>query len=168
MNFKRVGDKAEKIFIPVKNEETTKTIALGTPVFFPFDGVNDGVSVVLPGTAPAAIQLAGGVGITTSIMTPGQTGSAQVYGLCLSTRVVRATRALPTDPWLAAGAVSTRGLVLNLDVINNAFTIGAAATGKVSVLLAQTIAAYPGGPAAPGDTSLALIVLVKSFVRMMG
>jgi len=168
MNFKRVGDKAEKIFIPVKNDEPSATIKIGSPIVFSFDGTDDGVAVVLPSTAVAAMQAAASVGIMAGDITPGVTGQAQVYGLCLSTRVVRATRALPTDPWPAAAAVTAKGLQLTMDVVNNAFTVGAAATGKVSVLLAQQIPAYAGGPAAVGDTSLALIVLVKSFVRMLG
>src|SRR6187455_1123312 len=137
MNFKRVGDKAEKIFIPVKSDEPTATMKLGTPVVFSFDGTDDGVAVVLPSTAVAAMQAAAAVGILTQDLTPGVTGQCQVYGLCLSTRIVRVTRALTTDPWPSAAAVTTKGLQLTMDVANNAFIVGAAATTKVSVLLAQ-------------------------------
>ena len=168
MNFKRVGNKAEKVFVPVKNDEVAATIKIGSPVTLSLDGTDDGLAVVLPSTAVAAMQAAATLGITAGDIVPGQVGDCQVYGICYSTRLVRATRALPTDPWPAAAIINTKGLQLIPDVVNNAFTVGMAATGKVSVLLAQVVPAYAGGPSAPGDTSLALIVLVKSFVRMMG
>lgn len=167
MRFMSVGNKADVVYVSVRNV-STYTIPAGAPVFYAMNGTDDGLAVVGANDAGAALQ---GMfaGFTSRILASGATGEAQVYGIVNNVRVLTGTRATPTDPFTTAAAIAL-GDILNVATAPGQDAMqrnaaGATATAYGGFYAAQTLAAVASTASTSTYTALTRGVTLKCFVR---
>lgn len=164
-----IGDKAETISFRVKNGESSSTIVKGTPVVLEVDGTDDGLSVVLPGSAAAnANSLVFGVAIAS--IAAGNYGEVQAFGFNRYSILRRQTRGASTDSWASGIAISV-GVMLNIDTVNNCFSTSggtlAASAFLPFALAGESVASYASSASATSDTRTAITTSIKTFLRML-
>ena len=197
MRFKLVGNKADTGMIVVKNPSTTIAIPAGAPLFFAFNGTDDGLAVINAYTAGSTAGLLNGFagvaveGVPIAGGSLPNTMESQVYGFCQTVRVVRQIRATSTDSFSSASAVSVgdiltvdtaSGIDAFTDIYSSGFTFsgtGGASSSNSGVLpnyLAYAIAAASdasrsaSGSSAFGSTSsgsLAVVITMKAFLASL-
>lgn len=172
MRYKTVGNKRDLIAVVIKNAEVSATIPQGSPVTLICNGTEDGIAVVLPGTAGDAKNGAFKYGVCLRDLTVGVYGEAQVFGFNDYTLITRNTRAATSDSWSTV-ASSAVGVALGYDSLNNAFVANASMAGSLGTLhanavLASTLASSAGAATATSDTRTAITAAAKTFIRMMG
>jgi hypothetical protein len=168
MRYQTIGDLRDFVSVKVRNDEASATISKGAPVVLRLDTVEDGLAVVLPGTLPANVSTLL-FGVAMDDLSTGELGEAQVFGFNRYTLLVRATRANSTDSWASAGS-SALGIPLAGVTINffsgSGGTVGSAFT-MPPVVLAETLASYASSASNTSDTRTAIVVGVKTFIRML-
>ena len=167
MRFAPVGNKADMVYVNVKNA-STYTLPAGAPCFYVMNGTDDGLAVVGANDAAAALQ---GMfaGFTARVLAPNAVGEAQVYGLVSNVRVLTGTRASTTDSFTTSAAIALGDI---LQVATNAGAdamqrngAGATATAYGGFYAAQTLAAVASSASTSTYTALTRGVLMKCFVR---
>lgn len=170
MNFLPVGNKADHLTMVVKNAEASATIPKGTPVSLALNGTDDGLAVVLPSTNLAAKANTMAFGVTLADHVPNDIGRVIIFGLVPYALVTRMTRAASTDSWTSSASLAA-GVLLALDIINNAFLVASASLGSNNFLpfamLASSIASAAASASATSDSRTAITVGVRVFVRML-
>ena len=171
MRFKSVGNKRDSCYVVIKNGEASATIPQGSPVTLLFNGVEDGVQVVLPSTAGDAKNGSFKYGIATAALAAGAYGEAQIFGYCPYALMTKMTRAASTDSWTSSQS-SASGIALGWESINNALAGNASMVGSLGTLgaaavLAASLASSAASASGTGDTRTAITNAVKVFVRMM-
>jgi hypothetical protein len=185
MNAKIInGDKPETVFIRAKNAESSASIVTGNPVALVMSETNDGLAVVLPGTATAVKAGVLAYGVACESIAAGDFGTLQCYGFCRNVGLVQATRSATNAAWAstAAGAV---GDILTIDTTANAFArasvpanyvTGTAATDTLALalgmflpmaVLAQTFASQTTIASTDGPVLTVSTGAVKVFLRML-
>lgn len=171
----QVGNKAGRCRATVKNGETSSSIPRGTPVVLKLsttaDSDNDGLAVVLPGTAGSAHSYAFRYGVVTDTLAAGQLGESILWGNANYALVTRATRAASTDSWSASATVAS-GIALGVDTLNNAFLMAASSAGSLAsnaanAVLVDSLATVSASASATSDTRTAITVAARVFVRML-
>lgn len=168
MNAKSVGNAPEKVFLVVRNDESS-TISRGTPVALQLDGTDDGLAVILPSTSAAKAH-AVAFGVAAQDIASGTDGQVQVFGFCNYAKIVTSTRAASTDSF-ATVETQALGCILNISTVANAFISSGgtlAVTGYLPfAVLAQSMASTVGIASTTSDTSLRKTTSAKVFLRMM-
>lgn len=168
MNMKMVGSKAETVRVPVKNAESSTTIGKGRPCILAINGTDDGLAVVLPGTAGAAKSNSLLYGIALDDILAGKTGEAIVFGISRYTIVTRMTRAASSDSWTSSQSIAT-GVLLGADTVNNALSLGASLASNFNAMavLAESIGSSAASATATSDTRTAITNAVRVFVKLL-
>jgi hypothetical protein len=169
MQAKIIGNKPERLSIPVINTETAE-IEVGVPVVFAANGTDDGVAVCLPAskTAAYADTLFAGIVVEKNlpIVLP-KTGKAQVYGVCPTSRICRQTRAATTDSFSTAPAIAIGDIFLVNTVVNalSRSAAGAASQAPGRIHAFQTVASAAGVASNATDTRTLVTSNIKTFIR---
>lgn len=178
MRMKQVGNKRE-IFAGVFFNNDTVTISQGAPLAFSFGSASnsfDGVNAMAVNTAGAAAY-AEAYGVALSNVAPNAYGEAIVFGYCGYVLVTVLSRSASSAVWPSTAAIST-GAVLQLDTLNNAFSVFSSAHPQTnfqpfailldSVASATTQASTPAS-SSNGTNSSALysVVAHRAFIRMI-
>lgn len=184
MRTNSLGNGKEKIINRVKNAETSATIPRGVPVVLTMTGTDDGLAVVLPGTAGAAKAAAFAFGVALDDIVAGAFGDVQSYGVCDYVKLCLQSRSqstgantIPTADTVALGAQ----LLLVTDTrLGGAFstiasTVAAASSDAQTLtrnnlqngFLGQSIASVDSLPTSTSETRLAVTQAVKAFLRFM-
>lgn len=179
-------NKPEKYMHVVRNVDTSAaaaTIPVGTPLILNLSatpqpptytnalpaGWEDGLQVVLPGTAGASATLYY-YGVATIPIIYQQLGESMVHGICQAL-IVRGTRSATTASWASSATASISGNGLTIDTVNNAFgTITLASLNGHSItpiLVVDNLATAAGSATNATDTRTAATALVRAFVRQM-
>src|SRR5674476_1430374 len=161
MRFKSVGNKRDSCYVVIKNGEVSAAIPQGSPVTLLFNGVEDGVQVVLPSTAGDAKNGSFKYGIATAALAAGAYGEAQVFGDSSYALMTKMTRATSTDSWTASQS-SASGIALCWESVNNAIVGNASMVGSLGTLggaavLAASLASSAASASGTGDTSTATV-----------
>lgn len=134
-------------------------------------GFQDGLQVVLPGTAGANGSLFFQYGVVANDIAPQNLGESQIHGVCPFALVIRATRAASSDSWTSsASASSAGGYILQVNTANNAFnTVAAAISSNISlaIIMLDSIASMAASATNTSDTRTALLVGYRAFIRQM-
>lgn len=174
IRLNQVGNKAGKISATVKNAEASASIPRGTPVILKLTdtlATDDGLSVVLPGTAGAAISFAAKFGIINDTIAVNALSESVLFGVAPYSLVTRMTRAASSDSWTSSASVAS-GIALGIDTLNNALLMGASAAGSLAtniapIVMLDSIAAAVASATATSDTRTAITAAVRTFVRML-
>lgn len=170
MRFKQVGNKADAVSIVVRNSGATD-IPLGAPVFFTMNGTNDGLDIIGANAAAGAKQGFCG-GIALAVIPAGANGEAQVYGICLNTRVVTITRPASTDTYNSVTAIVV-GDVMAINTLSGADAISRSAAGAATALIPNIVAAQAYTSTASQSSSFdttsrtAITTMLRTFLRLM-
>jgi len=166
MQFNQVGNKADYISIVVKNNGTA-ALPAGSPVYFTFNGTDDGISIV-DATAAAAAKYQLFAGVIGAAIAPNAFGASVVYGFVNNAKVITQTRSA-TSVGYASTTVAAVGDVLVVDTANKAFSrnaAGATATAQGYAMAAQTLN-VASVASTTNDTSTALFGTMKVFLRAL-
>lgn len=191
MRFKQVGNKYDAAMIVAKNNSATITIPAGAPVYYSFNGTDDGLAVLNANAAGTAGNLQLFAGVTPVAIPPGGFQEVQVYGFCQTLRVIRQVRATSTDSFSTASAISV-GDILTVrtdstydgftDIYGNNFTgtLSQTVTGVGTVtspflfnwaIAAQSLASAAASASSVfGSTSSGSLVVatnIKAFLRAL-
>lgn len=172
----RVGvigkDKPERNFIVVANADTV-VIPIGSPLVFAINGTQDGLAVVLPSTAGAALSANCPAGIANGTSFPlnqepiGLGDMVQIAGICNYT-LISFTRAASTNTW--AASTLSLGDVLSIDTVNNALaylTHGTAQTINPSAFALAQSTVVASQASTFGGTLTVTSLTLKTFLRVM-
>jgi hypothetical protein len=176
------SNKPEKYIHSVRNVDTSPqgaTIAVGSPLVLNLSnvpqpptyqnglpaGFEDGLQVVLPGTAGSANSGSFYYGVAAGPIVFNQLGETIVHGVAQAA-VFRQSRASTTAVWTAGASAAGFGFPLGLDTVNNCFSVGTAA-GSGPIVLVDDLKSYASSASSPGDTRLVLTALSRSFIRQM-
>jgi hypothetical protein len=177
----------EFIIGAVRNSEVSANIPKGTPLILNLSsaaqpttagdgfqaGYEDGLQVVLPGTAGANPSANFLFGVAVDTILNGQLGEAMMYGVIPYALVVRATRAASTNSWSSSASSSLAGgFLLAVDTLNNAFSTYASTASLVQpnqwgLVCVDSFSSVPASASATSDTRTALIQGYRTFVRLM-
>ena len=181
------SNKPERYIHNVRNVDTSAagaTIPAGSPLIMNLSptpqpsvysnglppGWEDGLQVVLPGTAGATGAQLYYYGVAAAPIIYQQYGEAVVHGMCQAL-VVRATRSATSAPWASASTVSVSGDALVCDTANNAFstaTISPLSGYSVApMVLVDNFTTMASSASNATDTRTAASVLCRAFVRQM-
>lgn len=170
MRFKQVGNKADTVFIVVRNADAND-IPMGAPVFFTMNGTNDGVDVI-DATSAAGAKQEFFAGIAGTIIPQNSFGECQVFGLCQNTRVVTITRAASTDSYNSVTAIVV-GDVMQINTLTSVDAVSRSAAGAATAILPNIIAAQAYTSTASQSSSFdttsrtAITTYLKTFIRAM-
>lgn len=171
----------------VRNAETSANIPKGSPLILNLSsaaqpttgedgfaaGYEDGLQVVLPGTAGANPSANFLYGIAVDTILNGQLGEAMCFGVIPFALVLRATRAASTDSWTSSASSSLAGgFLLAVDTANNCFKTYASTASLVQpnqwgLVCLDSFSSVPASASATSDTRTALIQGYRVFVRLM-
>jgi hypothetical protein len=169
------GDKPNRARSKVRNAETTLTILRGAPVFFAYNGTDDGLA------AKSAVSLAAAVqtffaGVALQDIGVGKIREVIAYGHVAYARYIIATRAASTDVW-ASYSAGALGDVLSVNTATNdgagqqvqAFSRAGAGSGGSLMPwnLAETYASATTQASSLGGSSIFSIGYKKIFIRSM-
>ena len=189
MNSPMIGSKAFKEFLNFKNIEASATIPVGTPIIFAMNGTADGYDAHLPSSSSAAKvpEFFAGIANGPVDVVAGQSGGAQVWGICEYALIVQQSRAASTDSYASAAALSI-GQALAIDTVNNALKTSSQVTGAFTIVtnattdtlafnfgdgnppmfvMGQTLASASSSASTTSDTSVKKTYGVKVFLRAM-
>ena len=171
MRFKTVGNKRDVVGVVIKNAETSSDIGVGRPVTLALNGTDDGVAVVLPGTAGDAKNGAFKYGICLGDISVGEYGESQVFGYNEYAIIVRATRAASSDSFTSYASLAS-GIALGYDSINNCLIANASMVGSLgtlngAIVLAKSLASGAASATATNLTGTVVTGAAKVFLRMM-
>ncbi len=143
MNFQTLGDKAGFVNDRVRNDESSATMALGTPVCLSLDGTEDGLAVLLPSSMSSqalADSFFYGVVQDAAGIAAAHLGNVQKHGISNNAKVLRATRSDDSANWVGSTSIA-KGVLLSLDTVNNVFSTD---VGSVTFASNTTVSMYPG------------------------
>lgn len=123
MQIQTLGNKPNRVFITVKNNEASATIASSFPEPVAFNAL-DGMSVVKLATAAAKLSTSGLAGVCVRPILAGKFGVAQVFGLVSSNVAILQQTKASTDATYASLSVDA-GIILTPDTVNNNFSTAA-------------------------------------------
>lgn len=189
MHGSHIGTKPFKNELLFKNGEASASIPVGSPVVFVMNATDDGFAAVLPSTAGAAKcpELFAGVNVSPSALAAGEFGTSQIWGFCNYATVVQQSRSASTASFVSAAAFSV-GQPLNVDTVNNAFTLGSIVTGAMTIVtgattdtvavnfgdgnppmavIAQTLVSQASSASTTSDTRTKITYGLKVFLRAM-
>lgn len=176
IRLNQVGNKAGKIAATVRNAEASASIPRGTPVILNLstttDNTKDGLDVVLPSTAGAAVGYLGRFGIITDTTAVGQQSEAILFGVATYAIFTRMTRAASSDSWTSSASLAS-GIACGVDTLNNALLlVGASvaasiATNHMDYALLDSVASAAASATATSDTRTAITSSARAFVRML-
>lgn len=170
MRIKVAGNLGDKVIVNCKSAEASATIPRGTPVIAVLNATNDGLAVVLPSTAGAALSFMGKLGVATESMAPGDVSQAIAYGYVQYALITRMTRAASSDSWTSSASAAS-GVALGIDTLNNAFLLGASSAGSLPsqafAMLVDSLASSAASATATSDARTAITNGVRAFVRML-
>lgn len=189
MNSNTIGIRAFKEFINYRNDEASAVIPAGAPIIFSIDATEDGFAAYLPSSAGAAKspELFAGIAGGPGDLVVGQSGHAQIWGICDYAVVVQQSRAASTDSYVSAAALSV-GQPLAIDTVNNALKTGSLVTGAFTIVtnattdtlavnfgdgnppmfvMAQTKASAASSASTTSDTTVKKTYGLKVFLRAM-
>lgn len=171
MRLMQVGNKADIIAVNIKNAEASATIPRGTPVILVLNATDDGLAVVLPSTAGAALSFNARLGVATAAITATQYGEAIAFGYVAYALITRMTRAASSDSWTSSASAAS-GIGLGIDTLNNAFLLGASRAGSLvsaadNAWLVDSLASSAASATTTADTRTAITNGVRVFVRML-
>lgn len=171
----------------VRNAETSANIPKGSPLILNLSsaaqpttagdgfaaGYEDGLQVVLPGTATANPSANFLFGVAVDTILNGQLGEAMCFGVIPFALVVRATRAASTDSWSSSASSSLAGgFLLAVDTVNNAFKTYASTASLVQpnqwgIICLDSFSSVVASASATSDTRTALLIGYRTFIRLM-
>ncbi len=179
------SNKPEKYIHSVKNMDTSAagaTIPTGSPLILNLlatpqpsvytnglpAGWEDGLQVVLPGSASNAMVGAFFYGVATGPIVFQQLGETMVHGVAQAA-VLRSTRANTTSSWPSVASAPGYLLGLSVDTTANAFvTIASTATSPTpSAILVDDLKTLSGLASSPADTSTVRTSLARAWVKVM-
>ncbi len=180
-------NRPEKQIASVRNSETSASIPKGSPLILNLTsaaqptsgadgfsaGYEDGLQVVLPGTAGANPSANFLYGVALDNILNGQLGESQIFGVVPYALVLRATRAASSDSWSSSASSSLAGgFLLNVNTANNCFATFASTASLVqpnqwAVIMLDSIASMAASATATSDTRTANIVGYRAFVRLL-
>lgn len=175
MRAKLVGNKADKIIMNVRNDESSVTIPAGTPVVLNLSttasATADGLGVVLPATAGDPLSFAVKYGVTPNAIAAGAYGESILFGIATNALVVRATRAGSTASFSTFTTYAS-GIGLGIDTVNNAFSPGASIAGAIAsnAMMAILLDSLSTGSGSASTTSVSANTKydnVRVFLRML-
>ena len=171
MRAKYVGNKGDKLSVVVRNGEVSASIPRGTPVIAILNGTNDGLDVVLPSTAGAALSFNARLGVVSETLTAGAFTDSIVYGYVAYALITRMTRSASSASWTSSASAAS-GVCLGIDILNNAFLLGASSDGSLAAaaanaFLVDSLASSAASATATSDTRTAITNGVRVFVRML-
>ncbi len=189
MNSTVIGDKPYRSYTGFRSDEATATIVPGKPVVLVMDGTEDGFAGALPSTATATKTPSLFCGVNEFSVTPGNIGSAQIWGLCNYAIVAQQTRSASTASFSSMAALSV-GQPLTINTVVDAFVAagpaGAATVGYTTgsatsdtlaltlgglflpyAVLAGTVSSAAAAASTSSDTRLAVTYGVKIMLRAM-
>lgn len=173
MRFKSVGNKADHFIGVVKNEEASASIPAGTPLclvmgktgYLGWNGTDDGISVVLPKTAGAALASSFLYGIATAAIANQSVGEALMFGignaiLNMGTYTTGTSSASSTMP---------AGAILCLDTLNNCLQLASVSLGSGNFVPNLMLAYSMSYPAitVTSATQTVNTIMAEVFVRLM-
>jgi hypothetical protein len=170
MRFKMVGNKQDVAAVVVKNNGTA-AIGRGVPVFYQFNGTDDGLAVVIATTAAAAQQNCF-AGITLQTLAAnGGYGEAQIFGLCNYAKILKTARAASTDSYTSSSAIAI-GDVLQINTVAGIDAVmrnaaGATALTMPCIVAAETIASAAASASTTSDTTVTNGTTMKVFLRAL-
>lgn len=169
MKSPTIQNKAEQVFILVKNDHTS-AITRGQPCCFVADGTEDGLAVVpaATGGAAKATSLFAGIVVDDSLA-QNEKGLAQVFGYNGYTVVTRQTRSASDTDYATAPAIAI-GDILNVDTVANGMTRSAAGAASAALpycVAMESTASKASSASATGDTSVAKTIALKTFLRAL-
>lgn len=173
MRIAQVGGKVDKVFRNARNADATLagTMAAGTPVVLALNGTDDGLAVVLPSTAGAALTQAATFGVLSQALPYLYTTDLCIAsGVIVNAILTFATRAASGNSWTSSQSMAS-WLALTVDTVNNAFVSYSASGGQSQyqpyAILAQSISSIAASASATTDTRTAITLSVKVFVNML-
>lgn len=175
IRLNQVGNTAGHIAATVRNGETSASIPRGTPVVMKLSTTasnsGDGLDVVLPSTAGAAVSSFGRYGVVSDTIATGAYSESLLFGVANYAIITRATRAASTNSWSASGTVAS-GIALGIDTLNNAFLQGASSDGSLpgavgGAFLLDSLATVSASASATSDTRTAITTSARVFVKML-
>lgn len=174
------GNKPERKWQTVRNDESSATLPKGEPCCFVMDGSEDGLAAVkaVTGTATKGTTLF--AGIPNEDIIAGQIGEVQCYGIISGVKIIRRTRASSGSgtgdhAWPTASALAL-GDILNIETVNNGLTksgAGAAAANLAFAVAAESAASLATTSHALAESTAAIFSLtvstqaMKVFLRAM-
>lgn len=175
MDFKYVGNKADKAQVTIQSDEASIVIMSGAPIALKANGSYPGLSVTsIEGLAAANTPFFAGFNIGPA-MNPTDYAKAQVYGFFEYARVLLSTRATSTDVWASYSAIAI-GDIMSLvttsgvqavqrsgagSASNQGWWLNAGATLVSATTQASSIANGVGN-------STAMVTQLRCFVRALG
>lgn len=170
MRFRTVGNKYDVAFVVVRNQLST-TVPLGAPVFYVMNGTNDGLDITNATTAAGAGQefLAG---VAAQAIPANGYGEAQVFGLCLNTRIVTITRPASTDSYNSVTAI-VQGDILQVNTLVGVDAFSRSAAGAATAILPNIIMVGSYSSTASQSSSFdttsrtAITTTLKTFLRII-
>lgn len=191
----------EVMIAAVRNKEASANIPRGTPLVLNLSsaaqpttgsdgfgaGYEDGLQVVLPGTAGANATYFFPYGVALQQILNGQLGEAQIFGVCAYALVTFMTRSASTASWSSsASSSSAGGFALSIDTVNNVFNtytpssislanassivttggINAQQQPPLAVML-DSFASSTASASATSDTRTIIANGYRVFIRMM-
>lgn len=169
MRLKLAGNKGDSLIAIVHNADTV-SIPAGTPVALVLNGTNDGLDVVLPATAGAALSGAAYYGCVTSTLAVGAYGESVIFGMVTNAVLTFATRAATSNSWSSSQSMS-QGVILALDTVNNAFLSASASNtsgpNAIYALLASSLSSISASATATNLTNTVVTRSARVFVRML-
>lgn len=168
MIFQTLGNKANRVFIAVKNNEASATLASSFPEPAAFNTL-DGISVVKLATAAAKLSTGALCGVVNRSIAFGKYGIAQVYGIVTANVPVLQQTKASTDATYASLSIDA-GVVLTPDTVNNAFSTAASIAASAFLpwgcIPASTSWASSSGTTGAGTLS-SRALYSNVFLRMM-
>jgi hypothetical protein len=165
MLINTVGNKADTISIVVKNSGTA-TIPAGSPVYFTFNGTDDGTSVI-DATAAGAAKYQTFAGVLPADVVPNSMSNAVVFGFMNAAKVIRQTRSATSVDY--AATTIAIGDILVVDTANKCFVrngAGATATAQGYAIAAQALSVVSVA-STTNDTSTSKLGTMKIFLRAL-
>jgi len=163
-------NKPEKIYISVKNNETS-TVVFGQPLCFVMSGTDDGILVELPNTVSAGKAQGTLAGVCAKLggIAAGEYGLVQVYGYNTATKIVRQARTASTVTFETAAAIAV-GEPFQVTTIGNGMTRqGAVATAIHAhyCVAGEAVASLDSIATTSSETRLQVTSMIKTFLRLM-
>lgn len=171
MRINQVGNLRDSVTVNIKNAEASASIPRGTPVVLVLNATDDGLAVVLPSTAGAALSFNARLGVATTGLIANAIGEAIAFGYVAYALITRMTRAASSDSWTSSASTAS-GIGLGIDTLNNAFLMGASRAGSLvsaadNAWLVDSLASSAASATATSDTRTAITNGVRVFVRML-
>lgn len=163
-------DKVEKVFIQVRNDESSADLAAGTLVCFTMDATRDGLDVVGVNTGGAAKSTSLFAGVLPRAIVNARYGISQVYGYVNSVKHIKNTRAASTDSYTSMTSVAVGDFLFVQTLGGGGVSrsgAGAANQNPGFLIAAESVASVAASASTTSDTSIAVTGTMKAFVRAL-